>query len=474
MIPAAISTFENQMRKTLFLIPALLLLLIVSCKKESFTTSADALVSVSTDTVSFDTVFTQRGSVTQTLKIFNDNDKKLRLSSVELIGGLSSPFNINVDGTPGPAVNDVEIEPNDSAYVFVTVTINPTAANSPFVVQDSIRINFNGTSRLVQLNAYGQNARYIKGEILRTNTTWDNTLPYVILDGVLVDAGVTLTILQGTRVHFNASAPMIVDGTLIVNGTKKDSVTFQGDRLDRDYRDLPGSWPGIYFRASSNGNTMHYAVIKNAFQGLIAGQSTGSFPKLSLNECVIDNVYDAGLMGIGSSIKAVNCLISNCGLNILLANGGDYEITHCTVASYSNIFVPHKKPVLVISNWDSTSQVNTYDMKALIRNNIFWGDFGNVDDEVLILRRGANPFNVTIENSLYKAKNNLTNATLVNNLVNTPPLFDSIDDNGRFFDFRINRGVSPVINKGKNLSVPFDLEGKPRDALPDMGSYEKQ
>jgi hypothetical protein len=343
VIPAAISTFENHMRKTLFLIPALLLLLIVSCKKESFTTSADALVSVSTDTVSFDTVFTQRGSVTQTLKIFNDNDKKLRLSSVELIGGLSSPFNINVDGTPGPAVNDVEIEPNDSAYVFVTVTINPTTANSPFVVQDSIRINFNGTSRLVQLNAYGQNARYIKGEILRTNTTWDNTLPYVILDGVLVDAGVTLTILQGTRVHFNASAPMIVDGTLIVNGTKKDSVTFQGDRLDKDYRDLPGSWPGIYFRASSKGNTMRYAVIKNAFQGLIAGQSTGSFPKLSLNECVIDNVYDAGLMGIGSSIKAVNCLISNCGLNILLANGGDYEITHCTVASYSNIFVPHKK-----------------------------------------------------------------------------------------------------------------------------------
>lgn len=462
------------MRKSLFFIPALALFLIVSCTKESFITSPDALISISTDTLSFDTVFTKTGSVTQTLKIFNNNDEKLKLSSVELMGGVLSPFKINIDGLPGPAVNGVEIEPNDSTYVFVTVTVDPTTANLPFIVQDSIRVMYNGNSRFVQLNAYGQNARYIRGEILRSNTTWDNTLPYVILDGVLIDAGVTLTVQQGTRVHFHADAPMIVDGTLIVNGTKKDTVTFQSDRLDRDYRDLPASWPGIYFRPASNGNSMHYAVIKNAYQGLIAGQATGSFPKLSLNECVIDNIYDAGLTGINSSIKAVNCLIINCGLNILLSNGGDYEITHCTVASYSNIYIPHKKPVLVISNWDSTSQVNTYDMKALIRNNIFWGDYGNVDDEVLILRRGANPFNVTIENSLYKAKNNLTSVTLANNLVNTPPLFDSIDDNGKFYDFRINKGVSPVINKGKNLFVPFDLEGKPRDAQPDMGSYEKQ
>ena len=170
----------------------------------------------------------------------------------------------------------------------------------------------------------------------------------------------------------------------------------------------------------------------------------------------------------------MNCLISNCGLNILLANGGDYEITHCTVASYSNVYLPHKKPVLVISNWDSTSQINTYDMKALLRNNIFWGDFGNVEDEVVIFRRGTTPFNVTMENSLYKAKNNLNNITLINNLVNQPPLFDSIDDNGKFYDFRINLGRSPAINKGRNLSIPSDLEGKPRDAQPDIGSYEKR
>lgn len=461
------------MRTTIILIPSLILFLFFSCKKETFITSADARVSVSIDTVRFDTVFTQTGSVTQTLKIFNDNDEKLKISSVELMGGSASPFRINVDGNTGPVVQGTEIEANDSVYVFVTVTINPTAANAPFIVRDSIRIQYNGNSRFVQLDAYGQNARYLRGNILTTNTTWDATLPYVILEGLLVGPNTTLTIQKGTRVHLHADAPFLVDGTLIANGTKNDSISFQGDRLDKDYRDLPASWPGIFFRNSSTANILKYAVIKNAYQGIVAARSTGSFPKVSLSECVIDNAYDAGLTGINSSIKAVNCLISNCGLNILLANGGDYEITHCTVASYSNVYLPHKKPVLVISNWDSTSQVNTYDMKAVLRNNIFWGDFGNVDDEVVIFRRGGNPFNVTIENSLYKAKNNLTNINLINNLVNQPPLFDSIDDNGRFYDFRINKGRSPVINKGKNLSIPIDLEGKPRDAQPDIGSYEK-
>lgn len=461
------------MRKTIILIPSLILFLLFSCKKESFITSPDARLSVSVDTVRFDTVFTQTGSITQTLKIFNNNDQKLRISSIRLMGGNASPFRINVDGNIGPTVNGTEILPNDSAYVFVTVTINPTAANAPFIVRDSISIEYNGNNRFVQLDAYGQNARYLRGNILRTNTTWDATLPYVILDGILVDRNVTLTIEKGTRIHLHADAPFLVDGTLIANGTKKDSITFQGDRLDKNYRDLPASWPGIYFRNSSTGNSLKYAIIKNAYQAVVATRSTGSFPKLSLSECVVDNAYDAGLTGINSSIKAVNCLISNCGLNILLANGGDYEITHCTVASYSNVYLQHKKPVIVLSNWDSTSQVNTYDMKAVLRNNIFWGEFGNVEDEIVIFRRGSTPFSVTMENSLYKAKNNLSNITLINNLLNQPPLFDTIDDNGKFYDFRINKGRSPVINKGKNLSIPTDLEGKPRDAQPDMGSYEK-
>jgi hypothetical protein len=461
--------------KDLFsIISALAILLSVSCTKDKFITSPDARISFSADTLFFDTVFTSAGSVTETFKIFNNNSQKIKISSIDLMGGSLSAYRINVDGIPGPMVNDTEIDSEDSLYIFVSVNINPSAANAPFLVNDSIRISYNGVNRFLQLQAYGQNARYLNSASITSNTAWDNTLPYVILGGLQVDTGIILSINAGTRIYLHADAPFIVDGTLIANGTKKDSITFQSDRLDKDYRDFPASWPGIFFRNTSSNNSLSYAIIKNAYQGIVADQHTTGSTKLELNECTLDNIYDAGITGLNSSIKAVNCLISNCGLNILLANGGVYEFTHCTVASYSNIFIQHKKPVLVISNWDSTTQLLTYDLQAVLSNNIFWGESGNVDDEILVIKKGNNPFSVVMENNLYKAKSPPSNTTLLNNILNQPPLFDSINESERFYDFRVSKKPSPAVNAGKNLGIPADLDGNPRDSKPDIGSYEKQ
>lgn len=461
------------MRRTLLILLTASLLL-ASCSKEKIITSADARIYISADTLRFDTVFTSAGSVTALFKIFNLNEAKLRINSIELAGASNSQFRINADGIPGPSVRDLVLDANDSVYVFVTVNVNPTSATSPFIISDSILVSYNGNSSKVQLTAYGQNARYIRAQSISTNTTWDKTLPYVVLGGVQVAPGATLTLQPGTRVYLHADAPFIVDGTMKAIGTKQDSIVFRGDRLDNVYRDLPASWPGIYFRETSTNNQLKYVIIRNAYQGIVAFKPSPSIPKVDLSECVIDNIYDAAIFGINSSIRAVNCLVSNSGLNLLLTNGGDYDFTHCTMASYGNIFIPHKKPVCVISNWDSTTQVNSYPMNARLRNNIFWGENGTVEDEVIISKRGSTAFSALLENNLYKAANPLQNATLLNNIVNQPPLFDSIGENSRYYDFRINKGISPVINKGKNLGIAADLEGKPRDAQPDMGCYEKQ
>ena len=53
---------------------------------------------LSADTLKYDTVFTSVGSVTQSFKIINENNQKLRLSSVKLMGGAASAFKMNVDG----------------------------------------------------------------------------------------------------------------------------------------------------------------------------------------------------------------------------------------------------------------------------------------------------------------------------------------------------------------------------------------
>lgn len=457
------------------LIIVLIILSALSCRKTSFISSPNASLSLSTDTLHFDTVFTTTGSVTQSFKIFNENDQKLRLSQIRLMGADSSPFKINVDGTAGVSFSDVELEPLDSVYIFVSATINPNAANLPFIVQDSILIDYNGNNKYVQLQAFGQNAHFFRNKKITADSIWNNDLPFVILEGLSVDSNVTLTINQGCKIYCHADAPLIVKGTLKVNGEVYDStrVIFSGDRLDPGYRDLPAAWPGIYFTASSMNNVLTYAIIKNAYQGIITESSVTINPKITLNQCIIDNIYDAGIASITSSIKAVNCLISNCGSNISIAGGGNYSFDFCTVASYATAFIDHKNPVLFVSN--SYNENQTFALSARFRNCIFYGQGGLVANELVVDKKAsANPFDITFQNVLYKNKDNATDPLFTNSIKNQLPQFDSIDASKKIFNFHL-KPSSPAIDKGVPTDVTIDLDGKTRGTLnlPDLGCYEQ-
>jgi hypothetical protein len=452
----------------------LFIIIASSCKKTSFIDSPNAVTSFSTDTLHFDTVFTTAGSVTQSFKIFNQNDRKLSLSQIKLMGGASSAYKINVDGTAGENFSNIEIEPNDSVYVFVSVTINQNAANLPFIVQDSILINYNGNNKYLQLQAFGQNAHFYRNQRITTDSIWNNDLPFVILGNLSVDSNVTLTINKGCKIYCHADAPVIVNGTLQVNGEVYDStrVTFTGDRLDAGYNDLPAAWPGIYFTASSINNVLTYTIIKNAYQGIITESAKNANPKITLNQCIIDNIYDAGIISFASSIKAVNCLISNCGSNISIAAGGNYSFNHCTVASYANNYIDHKNPVLFVTN--AYDQNQTFPLTAHFQNCIFYGEGGIVANEVVIDKKAsANTFDVTFQNVLYKNKDDLADPLFTNSIKNQLPQFDSIDAGRRTFNFHL-RPTSSAIDKGIATGVSVDLDGKPRGTLNiDLGCYEQ-
>ena len=450
-----------------------LLIILFSCRKDSFITSAEARINITADTLKYDTVFVAAGSTYRTFKIINENNQKLRLSSLKLMGGISSVFKMNVDGVVGTQFSNIEIDANDSVYVFMQVNVNPSAANLPFVLRDSVEVKYNGNRKLVQLEAWGQNAHFFRDKVITTNETWNNDLPYVILGSLFVSANQTLTINKGCRIYVHADAPIIVNGTLLVNGLKDtaDRVYFQGDRLDEPYKDFPASWPGIFFQAGSKDNVLTYATIKNAFQAIgITDPSPNANPKLILNECVINNAYDAGIISINSSIRARNCLITNCGKNLYLAKGGDYQFTHCTVATYASSFIEHKDPVLTITNFVNNTPAN---LTATFRNCIFWGENGLVDNEVVVLKSGNTTFNVNFDYNLWKVLT--TPANIISNQVinNQAPQFDSINTSKNYYDFRLQTG--PAINKGVNAGVTTDLDGKPRPVgLPDLGCFEKQ
>ena len=447
-----------------------------ACKKDSFITSNSATINTSTDTIKFDTVFTSIGSVTQTLKINNPNSQRLLLSSLKLMGNTASPYRININGVAATEVSDIEIAAEDSIYIFVSVTINPSTVNLPFIVKDSIAVNFNGNQRFVQLEAFGQNANFLRNTVIKENRTWNNLLPYVLLGTVQVDTNVTLTIDPGCKIYANANAPFLVDGTLLINGTKEEPVLFTGSRLDEDYRDLPASWPGIYCRATSKNNIFTYTTVENAYQAIVAESPADNFnPKLTLHQCIIDNGYDAGLLCVASSLFADNTLISNCGNNINFTLGGSYQLVNCTVAAYSN-FISHKKPVLTVNNsytFDGNQLTNS--LEANFSNCIFWGEEGQVKDEITVDKQGADPFSVSFSNCLYRSATDPSNATLNDNIKNIAPMFDSIDAGKRAFNFHISSSSAPGLNKGLAVNFLKDLDGNNRsNGLPDIGCYEQQ
>ena len=465
------------MKQLLPLTCLLITLALFSCKKDSFITSGDARLNISTDSLRFDTVFTSTGSVTQSFKIRNDNEQMLRLSSVKLMGGSSSPFKININGTAANELSNIDIAAEDSIYIFVSVTVNPTAANLPFILSDSISIQFNGNQRWVQLEAYGQNARFMNGTIITGNTTWDNSKPYVILDFLNVAAGATLTILPGTKIYAHANAPVIIDGTLNATGTAANKIVFAGDRLDAPYKDYPAGWPGIIFRSSSLNNHLQFTHIKNAYQAIITDQpAANANPKLSMEQCMIDNAFDAGILSINSSITASNLLISNCANNIAIQGGGLYNFTHCTAASFSNNFLLQKTPVLSVSNYVLQNGAPVFsNLQAFFTNCIFWGDNGFVENEIVINKEGATIFTVNISNSLYRSAADPANATLTNVIRNQDPLFDSIDVSNRYYDFRHTKSPAPGLETGIATPINKDLDNNNRPVgLPDLGCYEKQ
>jgi hypothetical protein len=288
---------------------------LISCQKQSGL-NQNARLFLSADSVSFDTVFTSVGAVTQQIRLINPNDQAIAMSIISLEGGSSSPFVINIDGTPGPSASNLNIPANDSLTIFITLFIEPGTKPAPFILQDSIRLNYNGINQYIQLSAWGQNAHFIKNQEIKVNTSWPNDLPYVIYGGLHIDSNVSLTILAGTHIYMHADAVILVDGSLQVLGDSGENkqVNFSGDRLDQPYSTLPGSWPGIYFNKSSKDNVLNYASFQNGNHTLVVQEPSPDLnPKLSLNQCVVNNSLAEGILGIHTSITAINCLVSNCG-----------------------------------------------------------------------------------------------------------------------------------------------------------------
>ena len=373
-----------------------------SCEKESFVRDpGDVKLTLSADTVAFDTVFTTVGTATKRLTVYNRSSDNLLLSSVTLEGGRASRFRLNVDGDTSLMARDVEIEAGDSIFIFIQANINPNDNQQPFLVEDAI--SFSNGQR-IPLTAWGRNAVYHitprDSVWLRIgNETWTDSLPHIVLGNILVSEDCMLRLLPGTEVYFGDDAMLIVDSAarLVAQGTAEKPILFTSLRHDGWYGFLPGQWQTIWFYNYSTGNVIDHAVIENGTGGLRGYPGS----QLTVNNTIIRNMSDCGIIGQGATITGRNLLVYDCLASFTALIGGSYDFRRCTFANYWS-YSGRKMETLVLSNnmYVNGNVVGGNLEKADFTDCIVWGTY--YGGEILLSEVEGYSFNYRFLHSIVK------------------------------------------------------------------------
>jgi hypothetical protein len=452
------------------------------CRKDPLNTDSSAKLLFSKDTIVFDTVFTTVGSATRQFKVYNTSSKSVNISSIQLAGGNSSYFHLNIDGDPTTSTENILLRGGDSMYVFVDVDINPNNANSPLMIEDSILFVTNGNHQKVILNAVGQDAYFHYYATLNCNEVWTNDKPHVIYGYAIVPSCCSLTILPGTRVYLHHNAVLAADScaTLKVLGAHGNPATFQGDRLEADYSEEPGQWGYIWLSSLSKDNVIDWAEIKNGTIGILSDSSGGSFhnanPTVTITNTKIRNMTMAGIFGRCSWMVGDNIAVSNCGQYCLaVAYGGKCSFSQCSFGDYWNI-TSRTTPGVLLNNWYKIDDVTRNErdlLQADFYNCIICGDQASeigLDSSVT----NGSQFQYKFSHCLIKTNVNVSDAShFITNHYNQNPAFQNTD-----YDLHILNG-SAAIDIGDNtigLLYPNDLDNQLRfnNGIPDAGAYEHQ
>lgn len=482
-----INVLKNKFLVVFVLFPALLLST-WGCQDELFSTDPDKKLEFSTDTLSFDTIFTSFGSTTEKFLIFNNNNRALRINQISLAKGTNSTFRLNVDGELNDEnrFKDIEIGAHDSLYVFVETTIDVTNQNNPILFEDSVVFELNGNKQHVMLEAFGQDMYLLKDFEITSNTRFKTDKPYLIYGDLVVDTAKTLMLPAGCKLYFHNNSNLLVFGNLRTEGTFEQPVELRGDRLDKvkfldpvPYNYVAGQWGGVYFLWSYGNHILKNTNISSGYVGLYSPNGDrGNLPKISIENCKIHNFVYYGIVAQNTNLTVVNSEISNTGSYTVYLSGGTHVFHQSTIANYyaGNTFEPtsrDKNPAVMIMGLQRTAPMQTEFINCIVS--------GTLENEFSIASRYLKDYKGTFSNSYIKRKTKYTQSQFQSiswsdfgDVVFKQSKFDY--EKKKYFNF-IPDSLSPARNFADPALAsrfPLDLNGKSRfvDGVPDAGAYE--
>lgn len=343
------------------IIKLVLLLLCVAmcaCKSDMVREDSTMRLSFSTDTLCFDTIFTEAGSTTARVMIYNKNAYAMRIRTIDM--PYNSCFHLNVDGETDPDNwHDIELRGGDSMFLFVQVKINPQKRDDPVFIEEKVAFVSNANTDTLVLQAYGQDvirlARKGRSDVAAYHFTAKR--PYLILDTLVIYDEATIE--AGTTIYMHKGALLYCMGNMTAEGTLEQPIRILGDRRDQLFAKVPyayaaGQWDGVYL-VQSSGNTnrtgsrtnntgssgcqwnLNHVDITSGNIGLYCwGDSTTNLPHLHLQNSRIHNMAAYGLVLRNVNAEVENSEISNAAGYCAYLSGGKHRFTHTTVASYFN------------------------------------------------------------------------------------------------------------------------------------------
>lgn len=502
-----------------------------SCRKDFEFSPNTGNLEFSKDTVYLDTVFTNIGSSTYNLKVYNKSNNDIVIPTLRLSQGQNSMYRLNVDGISGSGsqqgkeFENIEILAKDSMFIFIETTVDIqalAASQTQFLYTDAIEFDSGENLQKVELVTLVKDAvfifpqRFIDGTtgetIIETLTfdvdgdgvddettiqgrfltdaelTFTNEKPYVIYGYAAVNDTKTLTIDAGARVHFHANSGLLVTsgGSLNVNGLPSNDtdlmegeVIFEGDRLEPSFAHVPGQWQTIWLFNGSTNNSINHATIKNGTVGILSDGNQDDTSKLVITNSQIYNSSNFGVLGRGTSINGENIVINNSGQSSFAGTyGGSYNFVHSTFANYwNNSF--RQFPSVLLNNFivdaDNTTFTNPLD-EANFTNCII---YGNDNPELLLDKDISDTFNFKFTNCLIKFDD--PNSNFVGDQYNFGDtlLYENVIFNldPEFLDPQNNKLQIPNGSPADNVGIIFgnlssDILNTTRGATPDLGAYE--
>lgn len=516
------------MNKAIYILFIGILITMSSCRKDFSTDASSGDLEFSKDKVYLDTVFTNIGSSTYTLKVYNRSNKDINIPTIQLAKA-DSKYRISVDGMmgedadhnglgDGKVFNNVELLAKDSLFIFIETTVNIADTEPDFTYNDKIVFDSGTNEQHVDLITLIQDAIFIRpnrpigSDVKETllvaglegveghtltdaELHWTKDKPYVVYGYAAVPIGKNLIIDPGTRVYFHSESGLVIDNgaTLNINGSVnifdadgavvvQNEVTFEGDRLEPGFEDVPGQW-GTILLFSGTSNTINHLTLKNATVGIFLQRNVDTTvpPNLQIDNSQIYNCSNVGLLARTSNVTGTNLVISTAGQQCLdCSMGGTYDFTHCT---FNNNWNNSNQFAVLLDDYSTLDNItfSPNPLQASFKNCIIYGS--NNIELFLDRKYPVADFNVTFDHCLVKFREagtrlegNPNYAMIRNNIngnvLNTDPKFYKPNQN----KLNIKNETSGAYHLASTtwaLLVPKDILNNTRNTVtPDIGAYQ--